>query len=116
MYYFLPDLMCYILLHSYNIFTNFKVFPFKWYQEMHVLASGPELQAVRFGYVILGENWTIFLIDVPLTALNASADPTAIIGRNHVPMNQIYTVSTEPVVPRRRSTVRNSPATHPALT
>ena len=23
---------------------------------MHVLASGPELQAVRFGYVILGEN------------------------------------------------------------
>ena len=23
---------------------------------MHILASGPELQAVRFGYVILGEN------------------------------------------------------------
>jgi hypothetical protein len=23
---------------------------------MHVLASGPELQAVRLGYVILGEN------------------------------------------------------------
>jgi hypothetical protein len=22
---------------------------------MHILASGPELQAVRFGYVILGE-------------------------------------------------------------
>ena len=23
---------------------------------MHILASGPELQAVRFGYVISGEN------------------------------------------------------------
>jgi hypothetical protein len=23
---------------------------------MHILASGPELQAARFGYVILGEN------------------------------------------------------------
>jgi hypothetical protein len=23
---------------------------------MHILASSPELQAVRFGYVILGEN------------------------------------------------------------
>jgi hypothetical protein len=23
---------------------------------MHTLASGPELQAVKFGYVILGEN------------------------------------------------------------
>jgi hypothetical protein len=23
---------------------------------MYILASGPELQAVRFGYVILGEN------------------------------------------------------------
>jgi hypothetical protein len=26
-------------------------------KNMHILASGPELQAVRFGYVILGENW-----------------------------------------------------------
>ena len=24
---------------------------------MHILASGPELQAVKCGYVILGENW-----------------------------------------------------------
>ena len=23
---------------------------------MHILASGPELQAVRFGYIILGEH------------------------------------------------------------
>jgi hypothetical protein len=32
LYYHLPDLMCYILLHSFHISTNFKVFPFKWYQ------------------------------------------------------------------------------------
>jgi hypothetical protein len=53
----LPDLMCYILLHSFHISTNFKVFPFKWYQENAYPTSGPELQAVRFGYVILCENW-----------------------------------------------------------
>ena len=34
----------------------------KWFlsngtKNMHFLASGPELQAVSFGYVILGENW-----------------------------------------------------------
>uniref|UniRef100_A0A673W3H0 Tetratricopeptide repeat protein 39B n=1 Tax=Salmo trutta TaxID=8032 RepID=A0A673W3H0_SALTR len=33
LYYLLPDLLCYILLHSFHISTNFKVFPFKWYQE-----------------------------------------------------------------------------------
>ena len=26
-------------------------------KNIHILALGPELQAVRFGYVILGENW-----------------------------------------------------------
>uniref|UniRef100_A0A8C8IUB5 Transporter n=1 Tax=Oncorhynchus tshawytscha TaxID=74940 RepID=A0A8C8IUB5_ONCTS len=30
LYYVLPDLMCYILLHSFHISTKFKVFPFKW--------------------------------------------------------------------------------------
>ena len=25
-------------------------------KNIHILASGPELQAVRFGYIILGEN------------------------------------------------------------
>jgi hypothetical protein len=33
LYYLLPALMCYILLNSFHISTNFKVFPFKWYQE-----------------------------------------------------------------------------------
>ena len=28
-----PDLLCYILLHSIHIYTNFRVFSFKWYQE-----------------------------------------------------------------------------------
>jgi hypothetical protein len=26
------------------------------FKNMHILASGPELQAVRFGYVSLGQN------------------------------------------------------------
>ena len=30
--------------------------------------------------------------------LNASADPTTIVSSNHVPMNQLYVVSTEAVV------------------
>ena len=30
------------------------------------------------------------LMYVPLTALNATADPTAIVCSNHVPMNQLY--------------------------
>ena len=37
------------------------------------------------------------LIHVPLTALNASADPTAMVCSNHVYMNQSYTVSTEEI-------------------
>ena len=28
-----PDLLCYILLHSIHIYTNFSLFSFKWYQE-----------------------------------------------------------------------------------
>ena len=32
LYYLLPDLLCYILLQSFNISTNLKVFPFKWCQ------------------------------------------------------------------------------------
>ena len=36
---------------------------------------------------------------VPLTPLNASVDPTAIVYSNRVPMNQSYTVSTEEVCP-----------------
>ena len=45
---------------------------------------------------------------VPLTALNASADPTAIVYSNHVPMNRMYAVSTEAVCSRRKSTVCSS--------
>ena len=33
LYYLLTDLLCFILLHSFHISTNFKVFPFKCYQE-----------------------------------------------------------------------------------
>ena len=33
LYFILPDLLCYILLHSIHISTKFRVFPFKWYQE-----------------------------------------------------------------------------------
>ena len=57
-------------------------------------------------------HWKTHLIYVPLTALNASADPTAIECSNHVPMNQSYTVSTEAVCPSRKSTVRSSPCTN----
>jgi hypothetical protein len=77
LYYLLPDLMCSILLHSFHISTSFKVFPFKYMK--HILASGPELQAVRFGYVILGENvkrgriLKSFLIDVQLLGVNCLA-------------------------------------------
>ena len=45
------------------------------------------------------------LMYVPLTALNASADPTAIVCSNHVPMNQSYTVSTEAVCPKSNQIV-----------
>ena len=52
------------------------------------------------------------LIYVPLTALNASADPTAVVCSNHVSMNQIYNVSTEVVFPSRKSNVCSSPCTN----
>jgi hypothetical protein len=45
------------------------------------------------------------LIDVPLTALNASADPTGFVCGNHVPMNKSDTVSTEAVCQGRKYTV-----------
>ena len=48
---------------------------------------------------------------VPLTALNASSDPTAIVCHNHVPMNESYTDSTEAVCPSRKSTVCSSSCT-----
>ena len=46
------------------------------------------------------------LIYVPLTSLNVSADPIAIVCSNHV--NQSYTVSIEAVCPSRMSTVCSS--------
>jgi hypothetical protein len=53
LYYLLPDQLCYILLHSLNISTNFKLFPFKWYQEY----AYPCIRSwARFQQVILGEN------------------------------------------------------------
>ena len=30
LYFLLPDLLCYILLHSIHIYTNFRVFSIKW--------------------------------------------------------------------------------------
>jgi hypothetical protein len=48
--------MCYILRHSFHISTNFLSNGIK---NMHILSSGPELLAVRFGYVILGENFNL---------------------------------------------------------
>ena len=59
----------------------------------------------------IGRHNVSNLMYVPLTALNASADPTAIVCNNHVPMNQIYAVSTEAVCPSRKSTVCSSPCT-----
>jgi hypothetical protein len=49
---------------------------------------------------------------VLLTVLNASADPTAIVCSNHVPMNQMYALSTEPVCPRRKFTMCSLPCTN----
>ena len=49
---------------------------------------------------------------VPLAALNATADPTAIVCSNHVPTNQMHTVSTEAVCPRRKTIVCSSPCTN----
>jgi hypothetical protein len=51
----------YCVIFSYIQFTfpqTPKYFISNGTKNMHILASGPELQAVRFGYVILGENWT----------------------------------------------------------
>ena len=56
LYYLLPDLMCYILLHSFHISTTSKCFLSNGIKNMDILASGAELQAVRFGYVLLGEH------------------------------------------------------------
>ena len=49
----------YCVIFSYVPFTfpqTAKCFLSNGTNNMHILASGPELQAVRFGYVILGEN------------------------------------------------------------
>ena len=54
--------MCYVLLHSFHISTNFKVFPSNGIKKMHILALEPELQAVRFWYVILGRSLKPFVL------------------------------------------------------
>ena len=59
----------------------------------------------------IGRHNVSYLMYIHLTALNASADPTTIVCSNHVPMNQIYTVSTEAVC-LRKSTVCSSPCTN----
>ena len=69
-------------------------------QQMYIVPGG------------VGRHNVSNLIYVPLTALNASADPTAIVCSNHVPMNQSYTVSTEVVSPSTKSTVCSSPCTN----
>ena len=49
----------YCVIFSYIHFTfpqTSKCFLSNGTNNMHILASGPELQAVRFEYVILGEN------------------------------------------------------------
>ena len=48
-----------ILLYSPTFNSHFqtsKCFLSNGIKNMHILASGPELRTVRFGYVILGEN------------------------------------------------------------
>ena len=54
--YLLPDLLCYILLLSFTFPKPSKCFLSNGTKNMHILASGPELQAVMFEYVILGKN------------------------------------------------------------
>jgi hypothetical protein len=55
--YILPDLMCY----SPTLISHFhkleKCFLSNGINNMHILASGPELQAIRFGYVISGKSF-----------------------------------------------------------
>ena len=49
----------YCVILSYIHFTfpqTSKCFLSNGIKNMHILASGPELQAVRFGYVILGKK------------------------------------------------------------
>ena len=55
-----------IFYQIYWVIFNYILFTFPWpskcflsngTKNMHIRASGPELQAVRFGYVILGKNW-----------------------------------------------------------
>ena len=60
----------------------------------------------------IGRHNVSNLIYVPLTALNASADPTAIVCSYHVHMSKSYTVSTEVVCPSRKSTLCSSPCTN----
>jgi hypothetical protein len=54
LYYLLPDLLFpyipFTFPHTSKCFLSYST------KNMHILASGPELQAGRFGYVILGEN------------------------------------------------------------
>ena len=49
-----------IVLYSPTFLSHFNKLQSVSFQNgttnMHILALGPELQAVRFGYVILGEN------------------------------------------------------------
>jgi hypothetical protein len=45
-----------IVLYSPTFLSHLHKLQSVSFQKMHILASGPELQAVRFGYVILGEN------------------------------------------------------------
>ena len=54
LYYLLPDLLYYI---PYTFPQTSKCFHSNGTKNMHILALGPELQAVRFRYVIFGENW-----------------------------------------------------------
>ena len=60
----------------------------------------------------IGRHNVSNLLYVPLSALNACDDPTAIVCSNHVSMNKTYTVSTEAVCPGKKSTVCSSPFTN----
>ena len=54
LYYLLPDLLCYIILHPFHISTNFKVFPFKWYKEyMHIFALNFSAKIEKNGRILL---------------------------------------------------------------
>ena len=50
------DLMCYILHIHFTFPQTSKCFLSNGINNMHILVSGSDLQAVRFGYVIIGEN------------------------------------------------------------